>query len=130
MMSSAVPSPGHHAANPSGSSTVHSDSTRTSTRLLDCASLLSAVNCNTYIPSAPNVAVVTGEVGLPNVTGPGPLTTLHCWLSVPPGGNAGSLTCPFNVAVTGAPPKNRSGPADTIGGAFVSSGHLPTLPEA
>ena len=63
----------------------------------NCVSL--AVSCRTYAPFAENVACVTGECALANVTGPGPLTTAQVIVSGTPAGRPSSVTVPFNVVV-------------------------------
>src|SRR6266550_3340690 len=74
-----------------------------------------AAKANTYVPPTENVAVVAGELGLANVTVPGPLTLLHAiarLLSM-------SVAVPASDAVAGSV-MVRSGPASTTGGSLTA----------
>ena len=64
--------------------------------VVSCVSL--ALSCSTYDPSIANVAVVESAAALPNVTGPGPLTLLHCVVNVAVG-RPSSDAWPDNVTV-------------------------------
>src|SRR4029077_6269983 len=58
-----------------------------------------ASNWITYTPAAPNVACVTSELGLLNVTVAGPLTTLQATDNVLPAGSPSSLASPRRATV-------------------------------
>ena len=59
-----------------------------------------AVNRNTYVPATENVAVVRNELGLPNITVPGPLTKLQVSVSFPTG-SPSSVAVPDRFAEAG-----------------------------
>ena len=59
-----------------------------------------AVKRNTYVPTTENVAVVRNELGLPNLTVPGPLTKLQVAVSLPRG-SPSSVAVPDRFAEAG-----------------------------
>src|SRR5262249_43214835 len=95
------------------------------TSLLALAWALVAVRRSTKLPPPLKVATVAGEAGLPKVTDPGPLTTVHAVESWPPWG---SLAVPFKVACTTGRVIVWSRPALTTGGCGPVGLHLPALP--
>jgi hypothetical protein len=78
-----------------------------------------AVSRSTYVPGAPNVAVVAALAASPKTTPAGPLTTLQAEVSDEPSGFPSSLTEPTSVVVS--PSTRWSSPALTTGGTLAGS---------
>ena len=75
-----------------------------------------AVSLKTYVPTAENVAVAFRDVGVVNVTVPGPLTFVQETVTSPGGdGRPSSETDPASVAVC-VKRIDWSGPALAVGG--------------
>src|SRR5207247_7612806 len=77
----------------------------------------------TYVPAAENVAVVAAEVGLANVTAPGPLDLLQVIVRA----LSMSTAVPASVAAAGSV-TFRSGPALTTGASFTALTVIVTVP--
>jgi hypothetical protein len=60
-----------------------------------------ALSRKTYVPAAPNDAVVEVALALANVTVPGPLILLQVEVSVEPCGKPSSVAVPLSVADEG-----------------------------
>ena len=61
-----------------------------------------AVRRSTYVPAAEKLAVVSTAAALPNVTVPGPLTSVQVVVTVAGGfGKPSSVTVPSSVAAAG-----------------------------
>ena len=88
-------------------------------------SLSSPVSFRTYEPGKENVAVVTGELALANVTAPGPLTLLHANVSGP--ATLSSVNEPRSDAAAGRVTAT-SGPASTVGGLFTGTAAIGAPP--
>ena len=67
------------------------------TELLSCES--EAVSFNTYEPAMENIALVLGLVGFVKETVAGPLTCVHCEVTVAPAGWPSSVIVPVKLTV-------------------------------